>query len=852
MSAADLAGIAHLEAGNPLVLWKYAYASDHVRQIAGINRLSELDEFHLYRKNRYSYYLSDEKKSNLITILPGYAGLLRQDLRHSRDWHWVRSFRLERAVDLTEVTLLHSDSEIPIYVTKASRFVGAVEVLVEGLPLPIWITNVRFPTQAHRELREIYAQIAEAIGYWLWQFTPSLLPAFESLPHRTERLLIEVALEEPEAWHRMIREDQEEAGFSLLVDPDTCCVRIAMGANVSRLLQGPNNAGEREMMREVLHGCCQLLRNDAKYLLAEASVQQIIDRHAPLGVKKKLLFFDSNSVPEIIRDGLPHYRPLQEADENELLDELGEHLRRCEGLTIGPIPNDRRTTILQKAVAFFYEELRSLVATLDPNRLLEWLVARHEAAVRHSVFHALTIPTRLACFSSEPEMIKQLDEETPRDNLTAISNRFIIEFVTAQPPRGLRQISLSVYDRLQALASRIIDYGSESDLIHFGLVDYTLEILPSGRLGADRRKYDDAHAQYTPTVMLGDIRRSSRSFESIWREGSEPDETAKDRWSRLDVAAVDEFGFSLMDQREFIATAFDIGQEIGPGVARLTRLEFIKRMSESMNWSVERIEQILEMLSSVPRPHFLTPGGNYRREDVYPWRYNRALSYLRRPFLIRCSGPAPSDVEVLWGIRHLQGFWKNMVALCTEGRLKAQTKGMIEIIGELNHARGDRFNKRVVELFNGLPHLVVREKVKKIGTSRLCDQKGDLGDIDVLVADKRRKRLLVVECKDLALARTPFEMSGELRNLFEGTEKKKSIVLLHERRMLWVQNHLREVLSWLGIGTTKWTVESLIVVDREMFTPYLKYSIVQIIPIETLRDGLAKQGWPVKRHSVKS
>jgi hypothetical protein len=193
-----------------------------------------------------------------------------------------------------------------------------------------------------------------------------------------------------------------------------------------------------------------------------------------------------------------------------------------------------------------------------------------------------------------------------------------------------------------------------------------------------------------------------------------------------------------------------------------------------------------------------------------------------------------------------------MIALCTEGRLKAQTEGMIQLIGEFNHARGDRFNKRVVELFNGLPRLIVREKVKKVGSSRLCDQRGDLGDIDVLVADKKRKRLLVVECKDLALARTSFEMSGELRNLFEGTEKKKSIVQLHERRMIWVQNHLREVLAWLGIGTTNWTVESLIVVDREMLTPYLKNSTVQIVPIETLSDNLAKQGWPGKRHSVKS
>jgi hypothetical protein len=335
----------------------------------------------------------------------------------------------------------------------------------------------------------------------------------------------------------MISEDQDGPAFSLHADAEAARLRIVMGANVSRMLQGPNNAGEREMMRMVLRGCRQFLTTDATNLLTEDSIREIIDRHAPLGMKKKLLFFESSAVPEIIRDGLPDYRPLQEADENELLDELGEHLMRCEGLTIGPISSDRRTVVLQTAVTFFYEQLRSLVATLDPGGLLEWLVGRDEATIRHSVFHALTIPTRLACFSSEPELITQLDEEVPRDNLTSISNRFIIEFITAQPPKGLRPISLSVYDRLQALASRIIEYGSESDLIHFALVDYPLEMLPSGRLGADRRKYDEAHAQYTPTVMIGDIRRSSRSFEFLWRDGSEPDEVAKRRWSRLDVAA---------------------------------------------------------------------------------------------------------------------------------------------------------------------------------------------------------------------------------------------------------------------------------------------------------------------------
>jgi hypothetical protein len=596
------------------------------------------------------------------------------------------------------------------------------------------------------------------------------------------------------------------------------------------------------MMREILQGFQDLLPADTKDSLSENAIRTIIDRHAPLGVKKKLLFFESNAVPEIVRDGLPDYRALQEADENELLDELGSHLTHDEGLQIGPIPDEKRTIVLQKAVAFFYEELQSLVATLNPQGLVQWLVAQHEAAIRHSVFHAVTIPTRLACFSSEPEMIEQLEKESPRDTLTVISNRFIIEFVVVQPPKGLRPISLSVYDRLQALASRIIDYGAESDLIHFKLADYPLEILPSGRLGADRKQYNKAHSEYAPTVMLGDIRRSSDSFEFLWRDKGQSDKEAERRWAKLDAAALDEFGFSLTEQRDFVSSAVEIGQGVGPAVARLARIDFVTQISHSLDWSEKRVERLLELLSSVPRPNFLTPGDSYRREDTYPWRYNRALSYLRRPFLIRRSeANGKTETEVLWGIRHLQGFWKNVIGLCTEGRLKARTEGMIKIIGEFNRVRGERFNTRITDLFNRYPRLIVRSKVKKIGSLKMSDKQGDLGDIDVLVADNKRKRLMVVECKDLALARTSFEMASEITNLFEGTKSKKSIVQLHERKTAWIRKHLPEVLAWLGIKSTRWRVEPLIVVDREMFTPHLKGTTIPIVAIETLKDDLAKR-----------
>lgn len=840
MGAADLNTIAQLEGGNKLMLWKYAYASKRIRHQLEIDAASVLDEFFLYRKHGHSYYMSDEQTVDFVSVFPGYAGDLRQELRQERDWHWVRSYKLGQAIELSNVTLLHSDTNIPIYITKACLFEGAVEVLVERLPIPVWITNAPLQSAAALEARGIYAQLAEAIGYWFWQFTPSLERALSSLRGKYQRILIEVDLEQPTSWQTLPTQREQGPPITTQVDKKVGTIRFTFQLGMNFLLQGPDNTGEREMMRYLLRELANLLSaNDAKYL-SENAIQTILDRHAPLGVKKKILLFDANAVPELVRDGLPPYRALQKADKNELLDELGIYLSLKEGLQVGPIQNNQRTSVLQKAVGFFYRKLQELVATINPDNLLEWLIARQEAAIQNQIFHQITIPTRLACFSSEAELIEQMNKETPQDNLTVAAGRFVIEYVTAQPPRGIRPMSMSVYDRLQALAAQLISWGSESDLIHFGLVDYPLEILPSGRLGADRTPYEEAQAEYMPTVMFGDIRRSTRTFEGLWDESSPRDQTDT-RLAALNAAAISEFGFSISEQHDFVSAAIRLGHDVNPGVARLPRAEFVNRIAAALNQTKERVEQMLDMLTLSPRADFLKPGGRYRSEDVYPWRHNRELSYLRRPFLVRDTrNGGDGELDVLWGVRHLERFWKYMISLCTQGRLKAKTPEMIRLIGDFNHERGKRFNKTVAKIYEQNTNLIVRVGVKKMGSLRLRDQDGDLGDIDVLVLDRKKKCLSLVECKDLAQARTPYEMGSELTNLFQGSRDKKPIVLLHQRRTEWVRSHLSELLRWLDVKVTKgWTVKPLIVVDRELFTPYLQSSPIPIVPIEKIRDEFA-------------
>ncbi len=232
-----------------------------------------------------------------------------------------------------------------------------------------------------------------------------------------------------------------------------------------------------------------------------------------------------------------------------------------------------------------------------------------------------------------------------------------------------------------------------------------------------------------------------------------------------------------------------------------------------------------------PRADFLNPPRPFQKEDVYPWRYNRALSYLRRPLLLRVRGDV---TDVLWGPRQVYSCHVNLVGLCMTGRLRAKSSAMKEFIGRLLNRQGESFNDEVAEVLSRDTRLIVRPRLKKIPALR--GQLEQHGDIDVFVIDRGMAAVYVLECKDLEGARTPFEMGNELTAFFKGTKHRRSYLAKHLDRVRWVHANLDVVLALFEIprkGRCK--VGSLIVIDRELFTPFLRQSPVPITPLESFR-----------------
>lgn len=853
MSVADLETVCQLEDGNPLALWKYVKQKHRFREKVEVIATSELDEFQIYQSCHHSYYISDDALPTLVTIASGGTGELRRQAYKRLDRHGVPSYRRGFT---TEVTRLYGH-EVPIYAPPDVDFSrDQVMLLVEQLPIPIWVTGEEYSEENKRDLGKFYFDLADLISYWLWQFSSSLRPVLEPLKGLTDRILFEIYLTPLGDWCELLTNRSTEPDSSYLQDvsfsinAQEATIILDMKPSVLQQLKRSDNSGEREVMATTLVALRNLLAElgvAPTSKLNDSSISTIIEKHAPLGSKKKVLVVDSRTNPILGDEPAPPFRKVQDADEQQLLDEIAEYLKSL-GWPAEPVPMQSRKKLLNDDdVAYLYKRLEQIVATLRPDNLLDWLISYNEAITREVYFRRITTPTRLACFSSEQEMKEKLAKEIPEINQAAMASRFLIEYAAARPPTGLRPISLEVYDFLMALASLIVNWGFVSDLIEYNIADIHLKILPSGRLISDRDSYSIARQHFMREYSIGQIRQASRTFATHWQEiATDEDEQKAAELNEMDdfgQAFASEFGFSDQEFAEMCGQVCAIGHQQDSPTKTMPCKELIQEIMNSTDLSYEKVSSFIHQLSLVPRANFMEPGIEYRKGDIYPWRFNRALSYVRRP-LIKAS--TKRNEFIMWGNRHLLNSMFYLVDLCMSGRLKAKSALMKTFIRKERNRQGREFNDDVYTLISELPNLITKRRIDEFSGAKMVDSQGNLGDIDVLGADPTRGQMLLIECKNLEGARTPQEMKNELSRLFLNEEGEYSEVAKVQRRCRWVENNLELVTRELGASQiTQWKVTPIIVVSQELMTAYIQSSPVTVLSLRQLTEEfLPKWGNP--------
>lgn len=831
LNADELRAIALVDPHDPLLLWNFARRRTSARKRLHIISTSVLDEYAFYRECDQSFYATDNQLDALY-MQPGYGVHVRIDAAHRLDDHGV--LRDSRGTSI-EVVALHGTHDIPLYVPRFSP--DRVELFVEGVGLALWVVSPPL-TDPIRPLREVLARFADAIGYWIWKLHPYFDDVVQALCERTAIATIEVSIDPSDPWNGAF--DDIDAmvcdPIEMYVDADVNRVRVHVRANIALDFGAEEPLSERALVHTVWRGLSVLA--DTISLEHDQRLSDVVARFGPSGDRRRFYTVDSGLQAELNAEDLPRVRMIQSGNESDLLDELGDYLRDEKDLSVGEIPSADKTDVLRGIVGWCFRELTTEIAHLTSDGLTEELLLMNEAFLQQDAHRRVNIVSELACFSDEPVVVERLRNELREHAQASIALRFLIELVAAQPPSGDQNLSLRLFDRLLAMASQLFNFGMQCDLIHYEVADMDMSILPSGRLGRNREDFEAAMALFSRGYASEFVHESQTRVREMWRQRT-PDQVAtNERVEKLNQASIGEFGASFDHFIDIIMEGANISIDTEQPVVRIPKTELIEQLSRRCNFDQAEVALIVDRLTLSPRPTFLDPPAPFRKSDVYPWKFGRELSLIRRPFLVN-----PSDGTLVFGRRQTIKSAQVLADRYLSGRLDAKTPVMRSLMATITHEIGEGFNDKVATTLEEGYELSVKKRVRRVGRLRCSDEEGDIGDIDVLAADSRAKTLYVIECKDFRRAATPRELRNELDQLFGGKKPEKGALAKLNRRVEWVRTNAAAIQEWLE--TPFESVEPVVVLDRQLLGPILERTSVPFVPLSLLQRN-AGRGTPLR------
>ena len=789
----DLQTILQTPELSKLGLWYFARAMHRFHRHAGIISFSAVDTFSVYYESGMGFNLGDTSISSNLVIESGYGQSLRVENARRFDLRYF--IYPDNGCYVPAQSLYGKESSFPVYLAKG-EFGGAYI-----LDLETTIAWVCMPRQAEEngvisvQIRMVFA---EALAYWIWQLSlvdPSLIEQAADARGIIKIKIRDVAYEPGlEPW---IHANRENSDFLFEVSRNWEPV-------------GRENQIDRMLLAEL----CRVFGGVD---------DDIVDRIAPVGPKGMIHIDDAYSMSSWSNDKEPAWGLSKEAI-CEIQDELREYLVNELSLPAGPIPDDQRVDFLSKSIVRWYiARFSSAVAELTNAALIEQVIERNEAIVAELERDSKLLASRLACFGNSNDEVENVKQRISQSNGSMLASRFVVEFISAFPPSGGKVLNRERYERLLALSFEIIEKGMLVDSLRGELSNVHLTILRSGRLKITRE--DDSYSR--ALEEFAQFRARSVVLNAL--DPAENRLVNSSEFTHCNQAAVEHFGFTYDDISQCVKLLLTLFK--GKEVVTISRKTLRRLLADELGWEECKIDSFtgsLELSPCLDINDFWD-----RKFDVFPWRFNKDRSYLKRP-LVQYGD------ELVFGRRgliHAPAYW---VEQYRSGRLRAKGK-MASALSRRRDEKGKNFEVRVANLLREIGYAPVRVEVRRIGVHDFRNISGkNLGDIDVIGVSSDRREVLLVEAKSLEVARTPAEQFNEIKQLI-GAENSAMNRL--QKRVDWVILHLNSVLNEFHLdGDIEWTVRGVVVVDEPLISEFLINERFPIVSIGRLKDFLVLSG----------
>lgn len=817
-----------------LSLWKFSKTYREASEDVGMIPFNGiLDMYEIYRQNQESLLPSDDAPPTHLHFALGSSADFERKIVEDRDEHGALQYT---EYGLLPVPVKRLRNFAPIYAEREKS--KTHNLLLEAFTCPVWVKCNQAKSESQKEMINHFS---EAIIFWLNKMKPALenyINQFGGEPVEIILKLDELLFETDVSKRVPTNQSNVAIGFST----DEKSISIQIPYEISQLLFLPDNSGEKEIMKVVLRALSALIaKKNFSLNFNEEWLNETVNSFLQPAAAKMILYVDSSPDMRLDTRWLLPYREIQDNDVSRILENLVSYLNLPSPIPEKIEPKQEKTKLCNEIVTVLVNRLVVKLSEFDSEELLRFLMKLYEKCIQKREFREIHIPAKIACFSDYPTEVEKFVEDEHKLVSSSIALRTLIEFITARPQYGKRNVNRDDVDELMALADQIISWGMLSDTIMFDMDDVEMGLLPSGRIGTGKNFFNESLKPFSQAKIEGEVFDLQAGFEkkliqSVPQSNAEPNTESQE----IDAAFESEFGISFTDISLVTGALIQSCVEQNDSVAIIEKGEaknLLQKMLSKM--SPDKLDAVLDFMTLKKRASISKAPKGFNQDDIYPWKYNRALSYLRKPVL-EIQHP-DGTVHYYWGFRHVYSAWKHLEYLLFTGKLKAREGGLLaSYLSKINAEKGKAFrNQMATWLTENSSLKIIPYEVKINPTGHLIADK-DLGDIDILAIDEEQKIIYSIECKNTVGARVIHEMKTELENYF-GRDGKPGKIQKHVERDKWLRNNTQSLAQYV-LNPENYQVKSIVLTSNELPVAYLTKhkSPLPIVSFQKLnREGVS-------------
>ncbi|MGJ8685759.1 MAG: hypothetical protein ACSHWW_14100 [Nonlabens sp.] len=809
---------------NKLSLWKYCKAYDRAikKGVEIAPFYSVLTYYKYFTKNHDSFLHSDEAYNGLFFDFE-MQGKVITDCNIRNDEHGVKYIKSKRGIGFLPVykTAKHA----PIYLSQ-EYFIGVYKTVIELFDYPIWITCPK-----KRDTMTIH--FIDAIAHWLNELFPSLKIHFNHpVPYPIEIIL---ALDEklydfnPQELH-----DFDKEGFSLSykIIAEEGKIKIQIPFEFYAILHKKDNHGERQLMSVVIESISKLFNVIGYDDLDEEDIQSMIDKHIPFGSAKMILTVDSSYNLKIDPRYIPKIRFVQKYDNSYILEEIVTWLNYDEKIPVDIIDKKKKIKLLVDCVNAIIQELRNKLAEYNTPELIKFLMYHHEAIIQANEYRKLYIPARLECFSKYTDVFNEFQESESNHVNASLSMRCLIEFVNAEPYFAKKLPNNDDVDYLLSLMNEMIYFGYVQDLIRFDIDNPKMGLLESGRIGISKGFFDDVLNLYNISNKEDEIVDYRENFHSNFNkhEKTELDKKIGDDYlAKIDEGFLNDWGISFLEINTislFLAEYCFLNES---SYTEIEENDFIKLILKETNFNKGKINSYLNILTLKSRGKMDVPPEGYIIPEIFPWRYNRKLAYLRKPIIKIID--KDKKIWYIWSARFLIKASDNLIDQFSNASLRVEDEHVRirNLIAKRLNLKGKNFRNEVRDWLIDNSHLRVIDFEVKIDLKGVLIADKNYGDIDILAFDDRRKLIYSIECKNTKQAKIMYDFQRDIRNYTEKQLPK------HIERNDWLVDNIKQLSDKFKKSVDNYEVKSLVISSYQLPIKFLEKTKIPIYSFNEIK-----------------